>query len=118
MCNLARTLLTRTRQEPSGPVMELQSRFPGKPILRGPANYARNMGARILYTLPKTAASEKDRMTKADFHAAKKAGRKSNPMKQSFAQLSKKLDMLEKTLKKAFKKSKKRRRDDSDSDSK
>jgi hypothetical protein len=52
------------------------------------------------------------------FCAAKNAGKKPNPAKQSFAQLSKKLDKLEKTLKKASLKSKKRRRDDSDSDSK
>jgi hypothetical protein len=31
---------------------------------------------------------------KADFHTAKKAGKKPNPAKQSFAQLSKKLDKL------------------------
>ncbi len=60
---------------------------------------------------------KKDRMVKADFHATKKAGKKPNPAKQLFAQLSKKLDKLEKTLKKASHKSKKRRRDDSDSDS-
>jgi hypothetical protein len=57
-------------------------------------------------------------MLKANFHAAKKAGKKPNPAKQSFAQLSKKLDRLEKTLKKSSHKSKKRHRDDSDSDSK
>jgi hypothetical protein len=37
-------------------------------------------------------------MAKADFRAAKKAGKKPNPAKQSFAQLSEKLDKLEKTL--------------------
>jgi hypothetical protein len=58
---------------------------------------------------------EKDGMVKADFHAAKKAGKRPNPTKQSFAQLSKKLDKLEKTLKKASLKSKKRCREDSDS---
>jgi hypothetical protein len=60
---------------------------------------------------------EKDGTLKADFRAAKKAGKKPNPLKQSFAQLSKKLDRLEKTLKKASHKSKKCHRDDSDSDS-
>jgi hypothetical protein len=55
---------------------------------------------------------------KADFRAAKKAGKKPNPAKQSFTQLSEKLDKLEKTFKKTSLKSKKRRRDDSDSDSK
>jgi hypothetical protein len=61
---------------------------------------------------------EKDRMAKADFRAAKKASKKPNPAKQSFAQLSKKLGKLEKTLKKASHKSKKHCRDDSNSDSK
>ncbi len=61
---------------------------------------------------------EKDGTAKADFCSAKKAGKKPNPAKQSFAQLSKKLDKLEKTLKKASHKSKKRRRDNSNSDSK
>jgi hypothetical protein len=60
---------------------------------------------------------EKDRTLKANFCAAKKAGKKPNPAKQSFAKLSKKLDRLEKTIKKASHKSKKRCRDDSDSDS-
>ncbi len=61
---------------------------------------------------------EKDGTLKANFCAAKKAGKKPNPSKQSFAQLSRKLNHLEKTLKKASHKSKKRRRDDSDSNSK
>ncbi len=53
---------------------------------------------------------------KADFRAAKKAGKKPNLAKLSFAQLSKKLDKLEKTLKKTSHKSKKRHRDDSNFD--
>ncbi len=61
---------------------------------------------------------EKDGMVKANFRNAKKAGKKPNPAKQLFAQLSKKLDKLEKTLKKASHKSKKRHREDSNSDSK
>ncbi len=60
---------------------------------------------------------KKDGMGKANFHAAKKAGKKPNPAKQLFAQLSKKLDKLEKTLKKTSHKSKKRHMDDSNSDS-
>ncbi len=48
---------------------------------------------------------KKDRTVKANFCTAKKAGKKPNPAKQSFAQLSKKLDKLEKTLKKASLKS-------------
>ncbi len=59
---------------------------------------------------------EKDRTMKANFRATKKAGKKpTNPAKHLFAQLSKKLDKLEKTLKKASLKSKKCRRDNSNS---
>ncbi len=61
---------------------------------------------------------EKDRTVKADFCTTKKAGKKPNPAKQSFTQLSKKLDKLEKTLKKASHKPKKCQREDSNSDSK
>jgi hypothetical protein len=52
-----------------------------------------------------------------NFCVAKKVGKKPNPAKQSFAQLSKKLDKLEKTLKKAAHKSKKCHRDSINSDS-
>jgi hypothetical protein len=61
---------------------------------------------------------EKDGTANADFRTAKKAGKKPNPAKQSFAQLSKKLNKLEKTLKKASHKSKKCCRDNSNSESK
>jgi hypothetical protein len=60
---------------------------------------------------------KKDGTLKANFRAAKKAGKKPNPAKQLLAQLSKKLDRLEKTIKKASHKSKKCCRDDIDSDS-
>jgi hypothetical protein len=43
---------------------------------------------------------EKDGTEKSDFRAAKKGGKKPNPTKQSFPQLSKKLDKFEKVLKK------------------
>ncbi len=59
MRNSARKLLTRTRQEPSGPVLEPQSKLPRKSILRGPANFARNMGARILRMLPRTVSGKR-----------------------------------------------------------
>ncbi len=60
---------------------------------------------------------EKDGTVKANSCAAKNAGQKPNPAKQSFTQLSKKLDKLEKTLKKTSLKSKKHRRENSNSDS-
>ncbi len=61
---------------------------------------------------------EKDGTEKVDFRAAKKGRKKPSPTKQSFAQLSEKLDKLEKVLKKRDTKKRKRRRSDSDSDSK
>jgi hypothetical protein len=60
---------------------------------------------------------EKDGTEKSDFRAAKKGGKKPNPTKQSFAQLSNKLDKLEKVLKKQDTKKRKRRSSDSDSNS-
>jgi hypothetical protein len=74
-------------------------------------------GAHTTHSTKDCRKYEKDEMVKDDFCAAIKAGKKPNPAKQLFAQLSKKLDKLEKTLKKASHKSKKRHRDDSDSNS-
>jgi hypothetical protein len=59
----------------------------------------------------------RDGKEKANFRAAKKGRKKPNPVRQNFAQLSKKLDKLKKTLKKASKKSKKHQYKDNDSDS-
>ncbi len=55
---------------------------------------------------------EKEGKEESNFRAAKRGGNKTNPVNQNFAQLSKKLYKLEKTLKKL------RRYKDSDSDSK
>jgi len=60
---------------------------------------------------------KKDGTEKSNFRSAKKGGKNPNPVKQSFAQLSDKLDKLEKVLKKQDTKKRKRRRSDSDSDS-
>ncbi len=78
----------------------------------------KHRGAHTMHATKDCCKYEKDGRLKANFRAAKKAGKKPNPAKQSFTQLSKKLNRLEKTLKKASHKSKKRRRDDSNSDSK
>ncbi len=75
-------------------------------------------GAHTTHTTKDCRKYEKEGTAKADFCTAKKAGKKPNPAKQSFAQLSEKLDKLKKTLKKASHKSKKRRRDISNSNSK
>ncbi len=47
---------------------------------------------------------EKDRKEKSNFRAAKKGGKKANPVNQNFAQLTKKIAKLEKALKKSGKK--------------
>ena len=60
---------------------------------------------------------EKDGTEKSDFSAAKKGGKKPNPVKQSFAHLSKKLDKLEKVIKKKDTKKRKHCCCNSDSDS-
>jgi hypothetical protein len=74
-------------------------------------------GVHTTHAIKDHCKNEKDGIVNANFCAAKKAGKKSNPAKQSFAQLSlsKKLEKLEESLKKASLKSKKRRRDNGNS---
>ena len=60
---------------------------------------------------------EKNRNEKSNFQATKKGARKPNPTKQSFAQLCKKMDKLEKAIKKQDAKRKKCCRSDTDSNS-
>jgi hypothetical protein len=60
---------------------------------------------------------EKDGEEKSNFHAAKKGGKKGNPVNQNFTQLTKKIERLKKALKKSGKKGKKCRYKDSDLDS-
>ncbi len=60
---------------------------------------------------------EKDGKEKSDFRAAKKGGKKGNPVNHNFAQLTKKIKKLEKGLKKSGKKGKKCCYEDSDSNS-
>jgi hypothetical protein len=47
-----------------------------------------------IYNMKDCRKYEKDGTEKADFHAGKKGGKKSNPAKQSFAHLRKKFDKL------------------------
>jgi hypothetical protein len=74
-------------------------------------------GAHTTYATKDCCNYENDGSVKPNFCTAKKAGKKTNPAKQSFAQLSEKLDKLEKSLKQASLKSKKCHRDNSDSNS-
>jgi hypothetical protein len=61
---------------------------------------------------------EKGRKEKSNFSAAKKGGKKANPMNTNFAQLAELIKKLEKALKKSGKKAQKCRYEDQDSDSK
>jgi hypothetical protein len=61
--------------------------------------------------------SKKERKEKSNFCAARKGGMKGNPVNQNFAQLTKKIEMLEKALKMSGKKRQKHRYKESDSDS-
>jgi hypothetical protein len=54
---------------------------------------------------------------RTDFCTAKKDEKKGNPINHNFAQLTEKIDKLEKALKKSGKKGKKRHYEDSSSDS-
>ncbi len=58
---------------------------------------------------------EKEGKEKSDFCAAKKGGKKGNPVNHNFMQLTKKIEKLKKALKKSGKKGKKCRYKDSNS---
>ncbi len=60
---------------------------------------------------------KKDGKEKSDFCVAKKGRQKCNPVNHNFAQLTKKIEKLEKALKKSGQKGRKRRYEDSNSDS-
>jgi hypothetical protein len=94
------------------------NRVPKRVHFEKPCKLCKKLGgAHTTHTTKDCQQNEKDGMVKADLCTAKKAGKKPNPAKQSFTQLSKKLDKLEKSLKKASLKSKKYHRVNSNSDS-
>jgi hypothetical protein len=75
-------------------------------------------GAHTTHNTSDCCRFEKDGKEKSSFHAAKKGGYNWNPVNQNFAQLTKKIEKLEKALKKTCKKGKKCHYKDSNSDSK
>jgi hypothetical protein len=74
-------------------------------------------GAHMTHSTGECRKYEKDGILKASFLAAKKGGRKSYPANQNFAQLTKKIEKLEKALTKSEKRGKKCRYEDSESNS-
>jgi hypothetical protein len=94
------------------------ARVPKKVCFEKHCNLCKKHGG--TYTTHKTkdcCRYEKDRKEVSNFCAANRGGKKTNPVIQNFAQLSKKLDKLEKALKKSSKKAKKRHYKDSNSNS-
>jgi hypothetical protein len=76
------------------------------------------MGARIPRTNTRDCCRfEKDGKEKSDFRTFKKGGKKGIPVNHNFAQLTKKIEKLEKALKKSTKKGQKHHYEDSDSNS-
>jgi hypothetical protein len=74
-------------------------------------------GAHTTHNTGECRKYEKDGTEKASSHAAKKGKKKSYPANHNFAQLTEKIEKLEKALKKSRKRGKKRRYKDSNSDS-
>jgi hypothetical protein len=110
-------LPTRVRKGRSIPVPILRSRFPRKSNLRRIATYARSMGARIPLTrLVNVIGMRKTEQRNLVSMLLRKAER-NYPVNQNFAQLTEKINKLEKVLKKSGKKGKKCHYEDSDSDS-
>ncbi len=77
-------------------VLILQPGFPRKSIMRRTATCARSMGACITCTtLVIVVGLKRTKKEKSNFRAAKKGGKKGNPVNHNFAQLTKKIKRLE-----------------------
>ncbi len=111
------SLPTRARKGRSILVPILWSRFPRKSNLRSCNLCKKHEGAHTTHMTRDCCKYEKDRTEKSSFRVAKKGGKKNYPVNQNFAQLTKKIDKLEKALKKSGRKCKKRRYEDSNSNS-
>jgi hypothetical protein len=109
---------TKGKNGKKRPGTEPMARVPKKACTKKHCNLCKKHGS--VHTMHNTRDChkyDKDGKKKNNFCTAKKGGKKPNPVKQNFAQLSKKLDKLEKTFKKASKKSKKCHYKDSNSKS-
>jgi hypothetical protein len=93
-------------------------RVPKKVCFEKHCNLCKKHGG--MYTMHNTCECcrfEKDEKEKSKFHAAKKGGKKDNPVNHNFVQLTKKIEKLEKALRKSSKKGKQRHYKDSNSNS-
>ncbi len=117
-CTIQQESFQKSKKGNKSPGTKSMARVPKKVCFENNCNLCKKHG--VMYTLhtkKDCCKYEKGGLKKANFHAAKKGGKKPNPAKQSFTQFSKKLENLEKAIKKQVAKRKKHCRDDSDSDS-
>ncbi len=87
------------------PGTESMVRVPKKVYFKKHCNLCKKHGG--AYTMHNTCDCcrlEKDGKEKSDFHATKTGGKKANSVNQNFTQLTKKIEKLEKALKKSSKK--------------
>jgi hypothetical protein len=100
------------------PGTEAMIRVPKKVCFEKHCNlWKKNGGVYTTHNTRECHRCDKDGKEKSDFCAAKKGGKKGNPVNHNFAQLTKKIKKLEKALKKSGKKGKKRHYKDDDSNS-
>ncbi len=114
-----RNLPSTARKGKNGQVLILRLAFPRKSVSQKSCDLCKKHGgAHTTHNTGECRKYEKDRTEKSSFRAAKKGGKRSYPSNQNFAQLTKKIEKLEKALKRSGKKGKKYRYEDSNSDSK
>jgi hypothetical protein len=112
------SLPIRAKKGKKCPGTNSMARVPKKVCFEKHCNLCKKHGgAHTTYNTRDCCRFEKDRKEKSSFRAAKKSRYKSNPVNQNFAQLTSKIEKLEKALKKSGKKGQKRRYKDSDSNS-
>jgi hypothetical protein len=110
--------LHKSKKGKKCPGTKAMVRVPKKVCFENHCNLCKKHGG--AYTMHNTCDChrfEKDGKEKSDFRAAKKGGKKGNPVNHNFAQLTKKIETLEKALKKSSKNGKKRHYKDSNSNS-
>ena len=100
------------------PGTDTTARVPKKACTKKHCNlYKKHGGTHTTHNNRDCCQFEKDGVEKSDFRTAKKDGKKPSSTKQSFVQLSKKMDKLEKAIKKYDAKKKKHCHSNSDSNS-
>jgi hypothetical protein len=108
----------KSKKEKKRPGTKATVRVPKKVCFERHCNLCKKHGgAYTTHNTHECRRFEKDGKEKSDFCAAKKGSKKGNPVNHNSAQLTVKIEKLEKALRKSGKKGKKRHYKDSDSDS-